>query len=249
MAWRWYNNRGLVEMQIEDLRNYGRGLMDSVPDPKGLQRWKEISAAMQEELRRELGVSGVERLNAETARHTEMMKAYVWSILKEHGLVNESYIVKIIERIAMMKALADMVGMDKATEIQCRLLDMSMYDLMKPIFPAAEDYEACGNYFHAFREYSKASYAANVRAGLHELEIIEDTPRVLAFNITYCAWHEVSKAFGDPYLCYPSTCYGDDAYIGKSLAGSGCRWKRTGTLATGAPVCDFVFEYDRGGDS
>lgn len=236
-------------MKVEDLRNYGKGLMDSVPDPKSLQRWKEISAAIQEELRRELGKNGVERLNAETARQIEIMKARDWSVLKEHGLVKESYIVKIIERIAVMKALADMVGMERATEIQCRLLDMSMFDLMAPTFPTAEDYEACGDYFQAFKEYSKASYAANVRAGLHELEIIEDTPSVLAFNITYCAWHEVAKAFGDPYLCYPSTCYGDDAYISQSLAGSGCRWRRTGTLATGAPVCDFVFEFDRGGDS
>lgn len=234
-------------MRVEDLRNYGKGLMDSVPDPEGLQRWKEVSEAMQGELRRELGKIGVERLNTETARQTGIMKARDWSILKDHGLVNESYVGKIIERIAVIKALADMVGMEKATEIQCRLLDMSMYDLMTPIFPASEDYAACGDYFYAFREYSKASYAANMRAGLHELEIIEDTSRVLAFNITYCAWHEVAKAFGDPYLCYPSTCYGDDAYISKSLAGSGCRWKRTGTLATGAPVCDFVFEYDSGG--
>ena len=236
-------------MKVEDLRNYGKGLMDSVPDREGLQRWREISKAMQEELRRELGNNGVERLNSETVRQAELMKARDWSILKDHGLVNESYIGKIIERIAMMKALADMVGMERAAEIQCRLLDMSMYDLMAPTFPTAEDYEACGDYFYAFREYSKASYAANVRAGLHELEIIEDTPSVLSFNITYCAWHEVAKAFGDPYLCYPSTCYGDDAYISKSLAGSGCSWKRTGTLATGAPVCDFVFDYDRGRDS
>jgi len=235
-------------MKVEDLRNYGKGLMDSIPDLEGLRRWKEVSGAMQEELRRELGQNGVERLNAETARQTEIMKVRDWSVLKEHGLVNERYIGKIIERIAVMKALAAMVGMERATEIQCRLLDMSMYDLMTPIFPASEDYEACGDYFHAFREYSKASYAANVRAGLHELELIEDTPKVLAFNITYCAWHEVAKALGDPYLCYPSTCYGDDAYISKSLAGSGCRWKRTGTLATGAPVCDFVFEFDSGRD-
>jgi hypothetical protein len=200
---------------------------------------------MQEELRRELGLDDVKRLYTEAARQTEIMKTHDWSILKEHGLVNESYIGKIIERIAFMQALADMVGMERATEVQCRLLDMSMYDLMAPTFPTAADYEACGDYFHAFGEYSKASYAANVRAGLHELEIVKDTPNVLAFNVTYCAWYEVAKAFGDPYLCYPSTCYGDDAYISKSLAGSGCSWKRTGTLATGAPVCDFAFKYDR----
>jgi len=147
-----------------------------------------------------------------------------------------------------MKTLADILGMERATEVQCRLLDMTMYDLMVPTFPSVEDYRACGDYFDAFREYSKASYVANIRDGLHEMDIVEDTPDVLAFNITYCAWHEVAKELGDPYLCYPSTCYGDEAYIPMALAGSGCQFKRSGTLAEGQRVCDFRFEISPDGD-
>jgi len=235
-------------MRVEELRNYGKGLMDSVPDPKGLERWKVVAKSIQKELHKELGVEGTERLDKETARLTKGMKSDDWAILREHGLVNEKYQESVIQRIAFMKILADMVGMKKATEIQCRLLDMSMYDLMTPLFPSTEEYKSCGNYFAAFKKYSKSTYAANIRAGLHEMTITEDSPSVFAFKVTYCAWHEVAKAFGDPYLCYPSTCYGDDAYISRSLAKSGCQWKRSGTMATGAPFCEFRFEYAPSGD-
>jgi L-2-amino-thiazoline-4-carboxylic acid hydrolase len=231
-------------MRAEDLRNYGKGLMDSVPEPKGLERWKAVRESIQKELHKELGVEGTEILNKETARLTKAMKGADWSLLREHGLVNGKYLESIIQRIAFMKALADMVGMKKATEIQCRLLDMSMYDLMVPLFPSTEEYKLCGDYFAAFKEYSKSTYAANIRAGLHEMTIIEDSPSVFVFRVTYCAWHEVAKAFGNPHLCYPSTCYGDDAYISRSLAGSGCQWGRSGTMATGAPFCEFRFEYN-----
>jgi hypothetical protein len=231
-------------MRVEELRNYGKGLMDSVPDPKGLERWKVVRESIQKELRNELGVEGAETLDKEVAMLTKTMKSTDWSVLREHGLVNVKYLESIIQRIAFMKALADMVGMKKATRIQCRLLDISMYDLVAPLFPSTEDYKSCGDYFAAFKKYSKSTYAANIRAGLHEMTIIEDSPAAFAFKVTYCAWHEVAKAFGDPYLCYPSTCYGDDAYISRSLAKSGCQWKRSGTMATGAPFCEFRFEYD-----
>jgi hypothetical protein len=231
-------------MRVEDLRNYGKGLMDSVPDPKGLERWKVVRESIQKELRKELGVEGTEILDKETTRLTKTMKSHDWSILRERGLVNVKLLESIIQRIAFMKALAGMVGMKKATEIQCRLLDMSMYDLMAPLFPSTEEYKSCGDYFSAFKKYSKSTYAANIRAGLHEMTIIEDSPSVFAFKVTYCAWHEVAKGFGDPFLCYPSTCYGDDVYISRSLAESGCQWKRSGTMATGALFCEFRFEYD-----
>lgn len=233
-------------MRVEDLRNYGKGLMESSPDPEGARRWKDVSEAIQKVLHEKLGMNRVKRLNAETTRLTKTMKNHDWAILREHGLINERYLENIIQRIAFMKALADIVGMKKATEIQCRLLDMSMYELMAPLFPSTEEYKLCGDYFAAFKKYSIATYAANIKAGLHEMTIVEDSPSVLAFNVTYCAWHEVAKAFGDPYLCYPSTCYGDDAYVARSLAKSGCKWRRGGTMATGALFCDFRFEYNKG---
>ena len=236
-------------MRVEDLRNYGKGLKDSVPDAEGMAKMKKAGEAMRSELRRELGRMGMFRFRGRSRQEIKSMRSRDWSALREHGLTGEGLLDGIIQRIAVIKTLADMFGMERATEIQCRLLDQNMYDMMAALFPTTEDYRACGDYFEAFKAYSKASYNANVRAGLHRMEIVEDTPNVLAFNITYCAWHEVAKEFGDPYLCYPSTCYGDEAYVPRALAGSGCVFKRTGTLAMGAPVCDFRFEYAGASDS
>ena len=236
-------------MRIEELKNYGKGLMDSVPDHKDLEQVGRVGETIRSELRNELGSDRMKRLDRELKREIESYRLYDWPILKQHGLTNRRFIDSIIQRIAMMKVLVMLVGMERAVEIQCSLLDNTMYELMAPIFPSIEDYRECGDFFKAFKEYSKASYDANIRTGLHEMEIVEDTASVLAFNIKYCAWHEVAKEFGEPYFCYASTCYGDEAYVPKALTGSGCAFKRTGTLATGAPVCDFRFEYvGDGGD-
>jgi hypothetical protein len=170
------------------------------------------------------------------------MKVQDWSILKKHGLSDKRFIESVIKRIALMKALSDIFGVEKASVIQCRLVEKTIWELMSPIWPSVEDYKSCGNFFEAFREYSKATMAANVRAGLHDMEIVEDSTAALAYNIKYCVWHEVAKWFGNPYLCYPSTCYGDEVTIPRALDKTGCRFKRAGTLAQGAPVCDFRYE-------
>ena len=141
-----------------------------------------------------------------------------------------------------MKALADTLGMERASQVQCRILDETVYDMMSPMWPSVEDYKACGDFFEAFKKYGMASMAANMRAGLHVIETVEDSPTALAFNVTYCAWHEVAKGFGDPYLCYPSTCYGDEVTIPRVLGQVGYEFRRVGTLAQGAPYCDFRYQ-------
>jgi hypothetical protein len=234
-------------MRVQELRNYGKGLKDSVPDAEGLRSMQRVSTTMRAGLRRELGEAGVVEVSERARSHVKDFLSGDCSTLRAHGLTDDKFLEGVVRRIAVMKALAELVGMDRAARIQCGLLDETMYDLMMPLFPTIEDYRACGDFFAAFKAYSRASYDANVRAGLHRMDIVQDTPNGHAFNITYCVWHEVAKGFGDPYLCYPSTCYGDEAYVPKALAGSGCVFKRTGTLATGSPVCDFRFEY--GGQS
>jgi hypothetical protein len=231
-------------MRVQDLKNYGKGLMDSVPDPEALKQLARTRKVVEEELVRELGSAGAAELKSRVEKVVDGMRTRDWSIVWEHGLANRKFFDGVIQRIAMMKTLADMVGMERASGIQCRLLDMTIVDLMSPMWPSIEDYRQCGEFFEAFKEYGKESMAANVRAGLHEIEIVEDSPGVLAFNVTYCVWHEVAKAFGDAYLCYPSTCYGDEVTIPRVLGQVGYRFGRDGTMAQGAPVCDFRYEPD-----
>ena len=185
-------------MRIVDLRNYGKGLMESTPDREAMVSMRQVGETVRSELRKALDVTGLKSLDTELHRIVQGAKGWEWATLRQHGLREQRCIDSIVQRIAMMKALIDLVGMDRAVEIQCRLLDKTMYELMAPMFPSIQDYRDCGDFFHAFKEYSKASYDANIRAGLHEMVIGEDTESVLAFNIESCAWHEVAKEFGDP---------------------------------------------------
>jgi hypothetical protein len=229
-------------MRVEDLRNYGKGLIDSIPDPGMIEREGRVRRRMHQELERELGSTGVTELMSRMKEEAEHMKAQDLSSLKERGLRDQRFMASVIKRIALMKALADMIGMENASALQCRLVENTIWELMSPMWPSVDDYKSCGNFFEAFKQYNKTTMAANVRAGLHGMEIVEDSPTVIAYNINYCVWHEAAKLFGDAYLCYPSTCYSDEVTIPRVLSQMGGRFKRTGTLAQGAPVCDFRYE-------
>lgn len=231
-------------MRVEDLKNYGKGLLDAVPDPEALRCQRQTSEIIREELQRELGGAGYRELMSRVKAVVESMKHHDWSVLGKRGLNNHGFIEGVIKRMALVKCMADMVGRDRASEIQCRLLEKTIYESMAPMWPSVEDYHACGDFFKAFRQYTRVAMMENERAGLHVVEMVKDSPTVLAFNVKYCVWHEVAKAFGEPYLCYPSTCYGDEVTIPKVLgkAGPQYRFTRKGTLAQGARICDFRYE-------
>jgi hypothetical protein len=142
-----------------------------------------------------------------------------------------------------MKTLTNMVGIEKASQIYRRLYDKVGYDMVvKFIHPAADEFKACEDTFKCLKDYFKPLMVESARSGVHEYEIVEDTDEVFQFNVTYCTWHEIAKEFGHPYLGYPSTCYGDETYFPRMAAELGLWWRRTGTLCTGAPACDFRFE-------
>jgi hypothetical protein len=200
------------------------------------------------ELRRELGLIGLLRTGWRMRKETRRMKNHDWSRLRERGLTDQRFLDQLIQSTSGMKVLADMLGMERASDVFRRISDRIAYDMSTATFPSVEELKACGDAFISFKEYWKAANAANERAGLHEVEIVEDTDDVLACNYKYCVWREVANEFGDPYLCYPSSCYGDEAWLPKFGAEGGWEFKRTGTLATGAPFCDFRFERLSGGD-
>jgi len=231
-------------MRVEDLKNYGRGLLENSQGPEYRKAGGLAGKIMRDLLIEELGNRLTQQLLDRTVQEFELMKERDWAAARSRGLRDQSFIESIIRRIAMMKVLADMVGMERATAIQRAILDRTLYRSMSVMWPSIEDYEACGDFFHAFKEYTRASMIANVRAGLHQIEFVEDSPSALAFDVKYCVWHEVARAFGDPRLCYPTTCYGDELTIPPVLNHVGGRFRRAGTLAEGAPVCDFRFEID-----
>ena len=232
-------------MKVEDLRYYGKGAVDIMSDPELM---KGISKVMMREFRRELGFISLLKMGWRMRKEAKRMKKHDWSRLRERGLTDQGLLDSLIEDIAVMKALAEMLGMERASEVYRRILDRIAYDYITVAMPSIEEFKACGDAFKSFKEYFKAGNAANEHAGLYEVEIAEDTDDVFVYNIKYCAWREVANEFGDPYLCYPASCYSDEAWMPRFATEGGWEFKRTGTLATGAPVCDFRFERLPGGD-
>jgi hypothetical protein len=232
-------------MKVEELTNYGKGAVEFMSDPELMKRGRKL---IMREFRRELGIISLLKMGWMMKKEARRMKNHDWSRLRERGLTDQEFLDWLIESMAVMKALADMLGMERASEVFRRISDRTAYDLSTSGFPSVEELKACGDAFKSFKEYWKAANAANERAGLHEVEIAEDTDDVLVCNYKYCVWREIANEFGDPYLCYPSSCYGDEAWLPRFGAEGGWEFKRTGTLATGAPFCDFRFKRVKRGE-
>ena len=226
-------------MNVEELPNFGKGLVDTMTTPEIV---KQTNKLILRELRRELGLIGLLRMGWNMRKETRRMKNHDWSRLRERGFTDQGLLGRLITGMAAMKALADMLGIERASEVYRRIWDRTAYDSMMLVFPSVEEFKACGDAFKAFKEYTKAHDAANEPAGLYEVEIVEDTDDVFVFNYKYCVWNELAREFGDSYLCYPANCYIDEVWIPRFATECGWRFKRTGTLATGAPVCDSRFE-------
>jgi hypothetical protein len=225
-------------MKVQELNNYGKGFADIITDPAIV---KHMVKVIRQEFRNTLGLNRMLKMGWGMKREVNRMKKHDWSRLKNRG-INQKFIDSVIQSTAGMKALADMLGMEKASDVYCMLWDRTGYDLMTPLFPSVKELNACEDSFASFKEYMKISNAANVDAGIQEVDILEDTSDVFLFNIKYCAWREVANEFGDPYLCYPLNCYLDEAWMPKYANEAGWKFERTGTLATGAQVCDFKFK-------
>jgi len=227
--------------KVEDLKNYGKPLSDVSLSSEGKKHSKRITSAAMAELRRELGIIGIIKLLLKSRKETNRGKALDWSNLDERGMSNKRFLNVLITETATGKALADIAGKDNASNILRRSFDRAV-DVTAPLYPSPEDFKSCGDGFDAFKKYMKQEFLAHVNAHLQDLDIVEDSPRALAVNVRYCVWCEVAKKLGDPSVCYFVHCYWDEVYFPKALAELGGRFKRTGTLATGAPVCDFRFE-------
>jgi len=229
-------------MKVEELRNYGKPLSHIIFSPEAKKQAKRMMKVVRSELRKELGLVGTIRLRLNMRKETKLIMKHDWSRLKEHGLADERFLDSVIQQAAAMRALANMVGLDRASEIYRRLLDKIGYEVSASLFPSIEEFTACGNAFEAFKEYAKAMIVADQREGIHEVDIIADDLNTFAYNVKYCAWNEVAKEFGVSELCYAGRCYGDEVFFNRAMPQIGVQYKRKGTLTLGEPVCDVRFE-------
>ena len=226
-------------MNVQEMSNYGKSFVDAMTDRENM---KKIEKVMYRELRRELGFIGMLRLWWRMRNEIKRMKKRDWSKLIKRGLTDQDYLKFVIQSIALVKAMVDIVGMEKAVDMRHRIWDRTAYTVMTSIFPSVEELKTCEDFFACIREYIKTANDINKRTGVYEADIVEDNDRVFACNFKYCAYHEVAKEFGDAYLCYPASCYADEVFWSKVGAEVGWRYQRHGTLATGEQVCDFRLE-------
>jgi len=83
-------------VRVQDLKNYGKGLMNSIPDPKNVDRIRQVGSTIRSELQRELGDSGMAKYTEGLRREVESWSTREWPVLREHGLTNERFIDGII---------------------------------------------------------------------------------------------------------------------------------------------------------
>jgi hypothetical protein len=233
-------------MKVEELENYGKDLLSiqehsQMPLRDKLKLLAPILGYLGSVVRT-LGVDGAVHLVKNVRQEIQSAKERDWSRLQAKGILQE-HLEGIIKKIAIAKAMAEMMGMEKAVELRSELSYRISIPVFEAMFAPAEVFIQCGDgdFLPPFKQYYVALMEAMARKGLEEARVVQDTEDVFELDVTYCAWAEVAKALGNPGYCYYSTCYGDEVFFPHLCAQAGFKFERRGTLAQGAPVCDFTF--------
>jgi hypothetical protein len=93
-----------------------------------------------------------------------------------------------------------------------------------------------------FKTFIAAFIAASGKRGIQGGCIVEPSPGMFIQRMEFCAMAEVAEILGDRNLCWWNACVADDYFFPGYMARAGGRYWREGTLATGAPTCDFCYE-------
>jgi hypothetical protein len=233
-------------MKVEELENYGKDLLSiqehsQMPLRQKLRLLTPVLGYLRSVVRT-LGVDGAVRLVKNVKQEIRSTKGRDWSRLQAKGISPE-HLEGIIKKIAIAKAMANMMGMEKAVELRSELSRRISIPVFEAMFAPAEVFIQCGDgdFLPPFKQYYVALMEAMALKGLEEARVVQDTEDVFELDVTYCAWAEVAKALGNPSYCYYSTCYGDEVFFPHLCAQAGFKFERKGTLAQGAPVCDFTF--------
>ena len=227
-------------MKVEELKNYGRPYSETMvklPQPVQRRIKKESSSVV----RRHLGFLGSLRLLILAQREKKRMKGVDLTSVRQKGLTSDLFIEHTIQNTALFSALAQIAGTEKAVAIYYEIMDKVSNLMNEAILPSLDELQGMENDFKAFRDYLMAFFGAEKEAGLHDYQVVEDSDRAIALNVTYCAFYEIPRLCGIVEACDPS-CYSDEVFFPGYLEPLGLRFVRTKTLARGGDCCDFRFE-------
>ncbi len=234
-------------MKVEDMTNYGKGMVESLATPEYKKIEKQMFMPTVGIILKEVGFIGLLKLFYQWRSEERKMKMYNWSKIEQKGISKE-VIEATFQLVALMKVLENMVGVEKARAIITKIYEQTENELSKcgsevNLFSIpVNDLKACEDSFLSFKKYIKAQVNAGVQETLHRSEIIEDTANTLAFNIHGCAVHEVAKEYGNASWSFP-WCEIDEVVFPKMGIQLGFKYLRSGSLPTGESKC--VFRYER----
>ena len=231
-------------MQTRQLKNYGKSYAEMLPClPRAVR--KRIHRAASRKIRRRLGIWGSLRLLVVARRRERQFQAVDLTPVRERGLVSEDFIREMIRNAALFSAMEERVGQGEARAVFHEIMDEVSRPMNEAILPSAEDLGDDEDAYQAFRDYFLAFFEAEKRDGLHAYEVVEDSEKAIAINVTYCAFCEIPRLLGVVEACDPS-CYSDEVFFPGYLEPVGIRFARTKTLARGGDCCDFRFEKTEG---
>ena len=224
---------------VAGMRNFGLSFAQT--EPRGRAKVRIMVRALAC-MRREIGLVDVLRVLARSRRLERGIDRGVVSAIRDQGLRDERFLSTRLEETALVAAMVEILGLERAREAYQQILEAVADDVMLALIPTAEELQAFDDPFAAFHAYLAGVLRANASAAIHLTEVREDTTDVFAYDVTYCVYERVAAAFGDPALCDISSCAGDDVSFPRLCGQIGARFRRRSTLAAGAACCDFRFE-------
>lgn len=231
-------------METRELKNYGKSYVEMLPRLPLAVR-KRIKKAASRKIRRRLGIWGSLRLVVVARRRERQFQAVDLTPVRQRGLVSEGFIREMIRNAALFSAMEERVGQDEARAVFHEIMDEVSRPMNEAILPSVEDLGEDADAYQVFRDYFLAFFEAEKRDGLHAYELVEDSEKGIAINVTYCAFCEIPRLLGVVEACDPS-CYADEVFFPGYLEPMGVRFARTKTLARGGDCCDFRFEKTEG---
>ena len=119
----------------------------------------------------------------------------------------------------------------------------SVQDHPNYVFPTQAYLEQCpGGFLPNLKSFIGAFITASGEKGIQEGCIVEPARGIFIQRMEFCAMVEVAEILGDRDLCWWNGCVADDYFFPGYMTNAGGRYWRDGTIATGAPTCDFCYE-------
>ena len=227
-------------MKVEELKNYGKPYSETMAEnSRSLKKLFNKEGA--KIIRRHLGILNSLRLMLLARREKKRLAGVDLTPVRQKGLTSDFFIQQTLENTAVFSALNEITGKEKAVAIGHDIMDKIAWPMNELLYPSVDQYRQMDNPFQAYRDYMRALMVAEKNAGLHEYDVIEDSDKAIAINITYCAFSEIPRLCGIVEACELG-CYGDEVFFPSYLEPLGIRFVRTKTLARGNDCCDYRFE-------